>query len=478
LSRKKGKRMNRDYIIVKGARENNLRNVNLKIPKHKITVFTGVSGSGKSSIVFDTLASEAQRLLYDNFSMFVRNFLPRYSQPDTDGIENLPMAVVIDQKRIGGGSRSTVGTITEIYTLMRMLYSRIGKPYVGYSNSFSFNDPAGACPSCGGSGQTLSAKLDALIDKTKSLAEGAIRFPLFRAGSLYGDSYIYSDVVDASKRISDFSEAELQELFYGQSRKIKLRTPNYELNTSYEGLINKFTKLYIKRDISSLSAKTRRMVADFVSQSVCPDCKGTRLNAKTLRCKINGLSIADSAALETDKLIAFLASITDPVAKPLVHDLTRRLRHVEAIRLGYLSLDRATDTLSGGESQRIKIVKNLGGGLVDVMYIFDEPSIGLHPRDVHRMNDLLRELRDRGNTVLVVEHDPDVIKIADHIIDMGPEAGSKGGTVVFEGRYQELLKSETITGKALKKATAIKAKPRTPLKTTSKMCLLRFLKRF
>lgn len=454
--------MNKEYIIVKGVRENNLRDVSLQIPKHKITVVTGVSGSGKSSLVFDTLASEAQRLLYDNFSMFVRHFLPRYSQPDTNGIENLPMAIVIDQKRIGGGSRSTVGTITDIYTVLRMLYSRVGTPFVGYSNSFSFNDPAGACPTCGGSGVAVMADVEAIIDRTKSLSEGAIRFPVFSAGSLYGDSYIYSGVVDATKRLSDFSDEEMHELLYGKQRKIKLKTPSYELNTKYDGVINKFTYLYITRDISAMSAKTQSMVARFVKREACPGCHGARLNTETLSCKINGLSIAEAAALEADQLVTFLTSITGEVAKPLVRDLTDRLTHLIDIGLGYLSLERSTDTLSGGESQRIKIVKNLSGGLVDVMYIFDEPSVGLHPRDVHRMNELLVKLRDRGNTVIVVEHDPDVIKIADHIIDMGPGAGSKGGMVVFEGSYKGLLTSSTVTGDYLQKPTHIKTVPRTP----------------
>lgn len=454
--------MSQDNIIVKGARENNLKNVTLAVPKHKITVFTGVSGSGKSSLVFDTLASEAQRLLYDNFSMFVRNFLPRYSQPDTDGIENLPMAIIIDQKRIGGGSRSTVGTITDIYTVLRMLYSRVGTPFVGYSNSFSFNDPAGACPMCGGSGAAVTADIDALLDRNKSLDEGAIRFPTFSAGSLYGDSYIYSGVVDATKKLTDFSDAEMHELLYGKQRKIKLKTPKYELNTKYDGLINKFTYLYITRDISTLSAKTQNMVAGFVKQEVCPSCHGARLNEKTLSCTINGRSIADVAGLEADQLIEFLRGIEGDVAKPLVQDLTDRLAHLIDIGLGYLSLDRPTDTLSGGESQRIKIVKNLSGGLVDAMYIFDEPSVGLHPRDVHRMNELLVKLRDRGNTVIVVEHDPDVIKIADHIVDMGVGAGSKGGSVVYEGDYKGLLTSDTITGTYLNKPTSIKTTSRTP----------------
>lgn len=454
--------MNKSDIIVKGARENNLKNVTLAVPKHKITVFTGVSGSGKSSLVFDTLASEAQRLLYDNFSMFVRNFLPRYSQPDTDGIENLPMAIIIDQKRIGGGSRSTVGTITDIYTVLRMLYSRVGTPFIGYSNSFSFNDPAGACPTCGGSGVAVTADIDALLDRSKSLDEGAIRFPTFSAGSLYGDSYIYSGVVDATKKLADFSDEEMHELLYGKQRKIKLKTPKYELNTKYDGLINKFTYLYITRDISTLSAKTQNMVAEFVKQEICPSCHGARLNEKTLSCKINDRSIADVANLEADQLIEFLRGIEGDVAKPLVQDLTDRLAHLIDIGLGYLSLDRPTDTLSGGESQRIKIVKNLSGGLVDVMYIFDEPSVGLHPRDVHRMNELLVKLRDRGNTVIVVEHDPDVIKIADHIVDMGVGAGSKGGSVVYEGDYKDLLSSDTITGKYLNRPTHIKITPRAP----------------
>src|SRR5688572_2082657 len=437
--------MPQEYIELRGARENNLKNVSLRIPKRKITIFTGVSGSGKSSIVFDTIATEAQRLLNENFSMFIRNFLPRYAQPDADAIENLSMAIVVDQKRLGGGSHSTVGTITDIAPVLRLLYSRVGQPFVGYSNVFSFNDPQGMCPECNGVGRKLSVVADTFLNMDKSLNEGAVQVPVF--ASWERDSYKSSGFFDNDKKLHDFTDEEMDLLLHGKARKAKINIGSGSMNMTYMGIIEKFNKAYIKRDIKTLSERTQKTIAPYLRMAACPLCKGTRLSQAALSCKINGQNIAELSAMEVGELIDVIGKIKGSVAAPLVKTLTERLQHLIDIGLEYLSLSRETDTLSGGESQRVKIVKHLTGSLVDVMYIFDEPSIGLHPRDVHRMNELLQKLRDKGNTVIVVEHDPDVIKVADHVVDVGPKAGSGGGKIVYEGSFDGLLHADTITGK-------------------------------
>lgn len=448
--------MQQEYIEIHGARENNLKNVTLRIPKRKITIFTGVSGSGKSSIVFDTIATEAQRQLNETFSMFIRNFLPKYSQPDADSIENLSMAIVVDQKRMGGGSRSTMGTITDIYTLLRILYSRVGEPNIGYSNSFSFNDPQGMCPECNGVGRKIEVDLDALLDTSKSLNEGAMLPAVFAVGTWYWDIYAWSGLFDINKKISDYSEEELELFLHGKTRKIKVTTPTGTMNITFEGLLEKFDRLYIKRDTSTMGAGTQKILDQYTHSAICSLCKGARLSQAALSCKINGRNIAELAHLEIDELIEAIKAIKDPVATTMVASLVERLQHVTDIGLGYLSLDRETDTLSGGESQRIKMVKHLGSSLMDVIYVFDEPSVGLHPRDVHRLNELLQKLRDKGNTVIVVEHDPDVIKVADHIVDVGPLAGARGGEIVFEGSYVDLLESDTLTGRYMKQHLPVK----------------------
>ncbi len=434
--------MVQEYIEIRGTRENNLKDVSLRLPKRKITIFTGVSGSGKSSVVFDTIANEAQRLLFENFSMFLRNFLPRYPQPDADAIENLSMAVIVDQKRLGGGSQSTVGTVTDIATVLRLLFSRIGKPYIGYVNAFSFNDPQGMCLECNGLGRKIGIDIEALIDTTKSLNEGAVIAP-----GLVGwecELYARSGFFDNDKKIADYTTEELDLLLYSESRKYE----GLPYNT-YEGLVYKFNRKFVARDIQTLSPRIRQKVEPFLKLGPCPLCKGARLNQAALSCKVEGYNIAEMAAMEADELLEVVKGITEPMAVPIVRTLTERLQHLVDIGLEYLSLARPTDTLSGGESQRVKMVKHLNGSLVDVMYIFDEPSIGLHPRDVHRLNELLEKLRDKGNTVLVVEHDPDVIKGADYIVDMGPHAGSEGGQVVYEGSYAGLLEADTLTGNHL-----------------------------
>ena len=448
--------MTQEYIEIRGARENNLKNVSLRIPKRKITIFTGVSGSGKSSIVFDTLASEAQRLLYENFSMFVRNFLPRYPQPDADAIENLNMAMIVDQKRLGGGSHSTLGTITDIYTVLRLLFSRVGQPHVGNYNLFSFNDPQGMCPECNGMGRMLGVDLERALDLSKSLNEGAILLPDYGIGSWDWSFFIQSGLFDNDKKLADYSEAEMENLLYSTGVKIKSEVAGKAINLSFEGLIEKFSRKYIKRDLKTLSERTQKMIAPFMSEGPCLLCRGARLSQAALACRINGHNIAELSAMQVGELIPLLQQINDPVARPLVESLSERLQHLVDIGLDYLSLNRETATLSGGESQRVKMVKHLSGSLVDVMYVFDEPSVGLHPRDVHRLNELLQKLRDKGNSVIVVEHDREVMKVADHIVDVGPHAGNRGGTIVYQGDFAGLLQADTLTGRHLQQSLPIK----------------------
>ncbi|MBP6180214.1 MAG: excinuclease ABC subunit UvrA [Anaerolineales bacterium] len=451
-----------EYIELRGARENNLKNVSLRIPKRKITIFTGVSGSGKSSIVFDTIATESQRLLNENFSMFVRNFLPKYSQPDADAIENLSMSIVVDQKRMGGGSHSTVGTITDINTILRMMFSRIGQPHVGPTNVFGFNDPQGMCPNCNGLGRKLDVDLDKFLDKSKSLNEGAILFPEYAVESWGWSNLINTGLFDPDKKISKYTQKEMHDLLYSEPIKVKTKVGAKDFNMTYEGIVNRFTNKYIKQDLKTKSERTQKSVEPFMTMGPCSECNGARLNQTVLNCKINGYNIADLTSMEIPEVIEAVKGIKLPAAAPMVKALIERLGDLVDIGLEYLSLDRETDTLSGGESQRVKIVKHLGSSLTDVTYIFDEPSIGLHPRDVHRMNELLQKLRDKGNTVIVVEHDPDVIKVADHVVDVGPLAGPQGGEIVYEGSYANLLKADTITGRYMKQSIPLKGSFRKP----------------
>ena len=445
--------MPQEYIEIRGARENNLKNVSLRIPKRKITIFTGVSGSGKSSIVFDTIATEAQRLLNENFSMFVRNFLPRFAQPDADAIENLSMAIVVDQKRLGGGSHSTMGTITDIYTVLRMLYSRIGQPYVGNYNVFSFNDPQGLCPECNGVGRKIGVDLSVFLDTSKSLNEGAMLYPEYAVDSWWGWGVVtQSGLFDNDKKLVDYTAEEMELLLHSKPYKVKINN----VNLTFEGIIDKFSRKFITRDLKTMSERTQKAVEPYLTLGPCTLCKGARLSQAALSSKINGRNIAELSAMEVGALIDVIRAIKAPEAAPIVATLTERLQHLVDIGLEYLSLDRPTDTLSGGESQRVKIVKHLSSSLMDVMYIFDEPSVGLHPRDVHRMNELLQRLRDKGNTVIVVEHDPDVIKAADHIVDVGPHAGNRGGTIVYEGSFAGLLKADTLTGTHMQQSVPIK----------------------
>ena len=355
------------------------------------------------------------------------------------------MAVIVDQKRLGGGSHSTVGTITDIYTVLRLLYSRVGRPHVGYSNAFSFNDPQGMCPECNGVGKKVGVPADDLLDRSKSLDEGAVQVPFFSTWEL--KSYASSGLFDNKKKLANFTPEEMDLLLHGKQPL---------------GIIEKIERTYLRRDVKTLAERTQKAVAPYLRPQPCPLCRGARLSQAALSAKIDGRNIAELAAMEIDELLPVLKAIDGPVAAPIVDALVERLQAMADVDLGYLSLGRETDTLSGGESQRVKIVKHFGSSLVDVLYIFDEPSVGLHPRDVHRLNDLLRKLRDKGNTVLVVEHDPDVIQVADHVIDMGPGAGSGGGRVVFQGSVPELARADTPTGRHLRQALPIKETFRRP----------------
>lgn len=454
--------MPQKYIEIRGARENNLKNVSLSIPKGKITIFTGVSGSGKSSIVFDTIAAEARRQLNETFSTFVQNFLPRYAQPEADAIDHLSMAIVVDQKRLGGGSHSTVGTITDIYSVLRLLYSRVGQPFVGHANAFSFNDPQGLCPNCNGIGRKIGVDVDKFLNTSRSLNEGAILFPEYAVDSWGWNIMTQSGLFDNDKNLSDYTPEEMDLLLHSKPYKVKMQVASKPVNMTFEGIVDKFSSKYITRDVKTMSERTQKSVEPFMTIGPCSLCKGTRLSQAALSCKIDGRNIAELAAMEADELIEVIRKIKDPIAAPMVENLVENLQHMIDIGLEYISLNRETDTLSGGESQRIKMVKHLGSSLVDMLYIFDEPSIGLHPRDVHRLNDLLHKLRDKGNTVLVVEHDPAVIAVADHIVDVGPHAGSRGGTIVYQGDVTGLLKADTLTGKHMNQSMPIKSTFRKP----------------
>lgn len=447
-----------EYITIHNARQNNLKGFDLKIPKRKITIFTGVSGSGKSSIVFDTIAQEAGRQLNENFSKFVRNFLPKYSQPDADAIDNLSMAVVVDQSRLGGNSRSTLGTITDINPLIRLLFSRLGQPYLGPAWNFSFNDPHGMCPTCEGIGRIVGLDLEKALDLEKSLNEGAILLPGYKVGSWLLKSFTNTGFFDNDKPLKEYSEEEMNRFLYAQGEKIDSLYME-GMSSTYEGLVARFNRSNIKGGNES-SAATQKKIASFMKEQKCPDCQGKRFNPQVLACKIAGYSIADVLAMQVDELLTVLQEISEESVQPLLQNIQARITDLINIGLDYVSLDRETTTLSGGESQRVKMVKHLSSSLNDVIYIFDEPSIGLHPRDVHRLNELLVKLRDKGNTVIVVEHDPDVIKAADHIIDVGPKAGKNGGYITYEGTFEGLLRSDTLTGKAFGQMVDFKEAPR------------------
>ncbi|ACO86886.1 ATP-binding cassette domain-containing protein [Clostridium botulinum] len=450
--------MEQEFIVLKGCKENNLKDISLNMPKRKITIFTGVSGSGKSSIVFETVAKEAQRQLNETFTAFIRNFLPKYGEVKADQIENLSTPIIIDQSRLGGNSRSTLGTITDINSFLRALYSRFGSNYIGKANMFSFNDINGMCPECQGLGKKLVPNMEEIFDKSKSLNEGAILLSGFGVGSWHWKIFAQSGYFNNDKKICDYSEEELDKFLYGGPDKIKIDETG-GMNVTYEGLLVKFDRLYLKKE-GETSEAAKKKLNKLLIEDQCPTCRGKRLHQRVYGSLINGYNIADLTSMQIDELVEVVKEINEPEAEPLVKGIVEKLNNIIDIGLGYLTLDRETSSLSGGESQRIKMVKHLNSNLVDLMYIFDEPSIGLHPRDVHKLNNLLKKLRDKGNTVIVVEHDPDVIKIADHIIDVGPRAGKYGGEIVYEGTYENLLESGTLTGNALNKTLSIKEKVR------------------
>lgn len=452
--------MSDNYIRVSGARERNLKNIDVEIPKKEITVFTGVSGSGKSSLVFDTIAAESQRQLNETYTSFIRNRMPHYGKPDVDIIENLSVAFIINQKLLGGNTRSTVGTITDIYSLLRLLFSRIGKPFVGYSDIFSFNNPAGMCGYCQGLGKIEEVDIELLLDKNKSLNEGAIRFPTFEPGGWRLTRYIHSGFFDNDKKIKDYSAEELELLLYADGIKVKNPAPEWHKTSLYEGLIPRIERSFLKKEDGE-KVRYSKKIKCFVIKQDCPHCHGTRLNDKVLSCKVRSKDIAECSDMQISELLDFIQLINAPMVT-IVSELVNRLQHMVSIGLDYLSLSRETSTLSGGESQRIKMVSQLGSSLTDLTYIFDEPSIGLHPHDISKINDLMKLLSGKGNTVLIVEHDPDMIKIADHVIDMGPGAGIHGGEIVYQGNLEGLKASGTLTGKHLSYRPELKLDTRTP----------------
>jgi excinuclease UvrABC ATPase subunit len=447
-------------IQVRGARENNLQNVSVDIPRRKITVFTGVSGSGKSSLVFDTIAAESQRLLNETFPAFVQTFLPRYGQPDVDLLANLSTAIIVDQQRIGGNPRSTLGTLTDLNALLRVLFSRLGKPAVPHALALSFNDPMGMCPECEGIGRGVQLDLDALVDKSKSLEEGPVRFPTFNVGSYNLHTFLKTGFFDPKKPLKKYTKEEWHNFLYRDDTTIKSNKQGQRFSSGYDALVPKFKRLYVSKDAEKLPAHLREQFEKIVTQGPCDACEGTRLSAAARACRINDRNIAECSAMQVNELAGFIRSIRAPNVAPVLARVAEKLDHLVEIGLGYLSLSRETATLSGGESQRVKLVRHLSSSLTESLYIFDEPTIGLHPHDIRRLNNTLTKLRDGGNTVLVVEHEPEVMAIADHIVDMGPGAGKAGGTVVFEGPFPGLKKSATLTGKHLSRHQALKEKPR------------------
>ena len=446
-----------DKIVIRGLKQNNLKNVSLDIPKGKIVVFTGVSGSGKSSIVFDTIAAESQRQMNETYTAFMRGRLPKYEKPRVERIDNLSASVIVDQSRLGGNARSTVGTISDMYAALRLLYARIGTPYAGTASYFSFNDPNGMCKTCSGIGKVLDLDIERAIDPEKSWNEGMISLPAFGVGNYYWRQYTGSGLFDLDKKYRDYTPEERSLLLFGS------RQPGGpRVHKRVEGIKTQFQRLCLMKGPEEQNDHTLRRLNQFMEEKLCPDCKGRRLNAKSLSCKVAGYSIDEMCAMEFTELVQVLRTIDDPRAQTIVDALTASLTRMIDIGLPYLSMNRESSTLSGGEAQRLKLVRYMGSSLTGMTYIFDEPSTGMHPRDVHRMTRLLRSLRDKGNTVLVVEHDKDVIAIADEVIDVGPLAGKNGGEILFQGSYDALLRSGTRTGNALRQTTPVKAAPRTP----------------
>jgi excinuclease ABC A subunit len=446
-------------IIIRGARENNLKNVSLDIPKRRITVFTGVSGSGKSSLVFGTIAAESQRLINETYPSFVQQFMPRYGQPEADQLENISAAIIVDQQRLGGNSRSTVATVTDAAQMLRVLFSRLAEPRLGPPSLYSYNDPRGMCPECEGIGQVAAMDMSAVVDETKSLNQGALLPKDFAVDTWWWEIYANSGLFDMDKPISKFTDEERHNLFHlSDGRKIKVG----KIGLTYEGVVAKLKSGLGSKDPETLQPHVLREYEKIFTRAVCPACHGTRLNEAACTSTIEGKSIAELSAMQVSDLAPFIRGLSAPQLGPMLEALASRLENLVTIGLGYLSLDRESSTLSGGESQRVKMVRHLGSSLTDITYVFDEPSVGLHPHDVGRLAGLMTQLRDKGNTVLIVEHKPDMIAIGDHIVDMGPFAGSKGGEIVYQGDYPGLLQSGTLTGNHIKKHQPIKDKVRKP----------------
>ena len=454
-----------DVIRVIGARENNLTGVDVEIPKRRLTVFTGVSGSGKSSLVFGTIATESQRLINETYPTFVQQFMAQLSRPEVDGLENISPAIIVDQERMGANARSTVGTATDAYAMLRLLFSRLGEPRVGSPQAFSFNIPTvpgsdvvtgGMCPRCEGLGEVSDVDLDELFDSSKSLAEGAITVPGYNVDGWMVRIFTESGFLDAAKPIAQYTEQERADFLYKEPTKVKLQN----MNMTYEGLVPKITKSFLQKDREALQPHIRAFVDRAVKFLPCPECGGSRLNEGARSCRIGGVNIAEAAAMQITDLAAWLDTIDATTVGPLLSGLRKVIASFVDIGLGYLSLDRSSGTLSGGEAQRTKMIRHLGSALTDVTYVFDEPTAGLHPHDIQRMNDLLLLLRDKGNTVLVVEHKPEVIAIADHVVDLGPHAGSRGGRIMYEGDVAGLRASDTLTGRHLDHRAALKTSTR------------------
>ena len=473
-----------DLIRVHGARENNLKDVSIEIPKRRLTVFTGVSGSGKSSLVFSTIAAESQRLINETYSAFVQGFMPTLSRPEVDVLEGLTTAIIVDQQRMGADPRSTVGTATDANAMLRILFSRLGQPHIGSPKAFSFNVPSisgagavtleragktvkerrsfsitgGMCPRCEGRGTISDIDLTQLFDASKSLREGAITAPGYTGGGWNSRLYIESGFFDPDKPVRDFTKKELHDFLHREPVRMKIAG----INMTYEGLVPRIQKSMLSKDPDAMQPHIRAFVERAVTFSACPGCGGTRLAEPARSSKIKGLNIADACAMEIRDLAEWIGALGEPSVAPLLATLKHTLDSFTEIGLGYLSLDRAASTLSGGEAQRVKMIRQLGSSLTDVTYVFDEPTIGLHPHDIQRMNELLLRLRDKGNTVLVVEHKPETITIADHVVDLGPGAGTAGGTVCFEGTIEGLRDSGTITGRHFDDRATLKEKVRTP----------------
>ena len=472
-----------DSIRVHGARVNNLKDVSVEIPKRRLTVFTGVSGSGKSSLVFGTIAAESQRLINETYSAFVQGFMPTLARPEVDVLEGLTTAIIVDQERMGADARSTVGTATDSGAMLRILFSRLGKPHIGSPQAFSFNVASisgagavtferggrttkekrsfsilgGMCPRCEGRGSVNDIDLTQLYDDSKSLAEGALTIPGYSMDGWYGRIFMGCGFFDSDKPIKKFTKQELNDLIYKEPTKIKVDG----VNLTYEGLIPRIQKSMLSKDVDSLQPHVRAFVERAVTFTTCPECDGTRLSAQARSSKIKQITIADACAMQISDLATWVSKLESKSVAPLLEALGKTLDSFVDIGLGYLSLDRASGTLSGGEAQRVKMIRHLGSSLTDVTYVFDEPTIGLHPHDIERMNSLLLALRDKGNTVLLVEHKPEAIAIAEHVVDLGPGAGTEGGEVVFEGTVEGLRRSETITGRHLDDRAAVKGEART-----------------